>query len=152
LLTRKEFCHHILYKAEQKFGKKMGDLDVFYAPDVGVALEYLGQVEDPGTLETINSNPAYLFVTKENKYLSYKELLNLLPDDKHTVKDIAKKEAILITENDLKYKLGERKFYRMIDVIENLTQPEIDAVMGYLNFVKKEFEKVEYIQSNPLEA
>ena len=62
MMTRKEFCQHILTKAQQKFGKKMGDLDVYYAPEVGVALEYLGMVEDMATSDHISMTPVFLFL------------------------------------------------------------------------------------------
>jgi len=147
LITKKEFCYHIIQKAEQKFGKKMGELDVFYAPDVGVALEFLGQIEDPSTIDTLNANPAYLFITKEGKYLSYKEIIGLLPDDKLLVKEVVKKSTLL-TGEELRYKLGERKFYRVMDAIESLDAEELESLSKYLIFVQKELETL--TQPNPV--
>lgn len=148
MINRRDFCHHILTKAEQKFGKKMGELDVFYAPDVGVALEYLGHITDPTVIETINANPTFIFITKDGKSLSYKELLYLLPDDKTRVGDITNQETSLIDSENLKIKLGDRKFYRILDVIEGLTRNDLDSVLAYLNFLKKEFDRVDYIKRN----
>jgi len=150
LITKKEFCYHILQKAEQKFGKKMGELDVYYAPDVGVALEFLGKLEDSAISDTMDSNPAYLVVTKEGKFLSYKELIRLLPDDKDTVKDIVQQSS-LVTGEGLRSKLGERKFYRVMDTIETLDREELGALAIYLNFVQKEFEKNEQVNLAPVQ-
>jgi hypothetical protein len=126
----------------------MGELDVFYAPDVGVALEYLGHISDPSVVETINANPSFVFVTRDGKSLTYKELLYLLPDDKVTVGDISSKETSLIDAANLKSKLGDRKFYRVLDVIEGLTRNELDSTLSYLNFLKKEFDRIDYLKQH----
>jgi hypothetical protein len=149
VITRLDFCQDIISKAEQKFGKKMGELDVYYAPpEVGVALEYLGHIADPSVVETINSNPTFVFVTRDGKSLTYRELLYLLPDDKVKVGDITSKETSLLDGDTLKSKLGDRKFYRVVDVIEGLTRSELDSILAYLNFLKKEFDRADYLKQH----
>jgi len=145
MMTRKEFCQYLLIKAQQKFGKKMGDLDVYYAPEVGVALEFLGLVEDLSTLDHISVTPAYLFASGEGKFVTYKEFLYLLPDDKTTVKDVKKevleKQLLYSTEKELKEKVGDRKYYRIMDALEGISVNELDTVIGYLNLMKEESKK-----------
>jgi len=153
MMTRKEFCQHILIKAQQKFGKKMGDLDVYYAPEVGVALEYLGMVEDMATSDHISMTPVFLFSSQDGKYISYSELLHLLPDDKTTLKEVKQsvdkeKENTIATilystEKELKEKVGERKYYRILDALEGIAVNELDTVVGYLNLLKEESKKQE---------
>jgi len=146
MMTRKEFCQYILIKAQQKFGKKMGDLDVYYAPEVGIALDYLGLVEDRSTSDHISNTPVFLFSTQDGKSISYKELLYLLPDDKTTVKEVKKEvekntSVLYSTEKELKEKVGDRKFYRILDATEGITVNELDTVIGYLNLMKEESKK-----------
>lgn len=117
----------------------MGDLDVYYVPEVGVALEYFGLISDPSTLETMALNPAYVFVTTDQKTLSYKELLQLLPDDK-TIRELTKKEIASLTEDDLKLKLGDRKFFKVMDIIESFTKDDLNALLGHLTFIKTQID------------
>lgn len=146
MLTKKEFCTHILQKAQQRYGKKMGELDVFYAPEVGIALEYFGLLEDPMSKETIEMNPPYVFVTHDNKSLTYKELLTLLPDDT-PIKNLAKKETIAISEDDLKLKVGERKFFKIMDILETFNKIDLEYLIGHLTFLKKELDAPAVISS-----
>jgi len=152
MMTRREFCQNLLVKAQQRFGKKMGDLDVYYAPEVGVALEFLGLIEDISTLDHIEMTPAYLFSSQDGKYLTYKELVYLLPDDKTTVKDVQQDTKLFFsTDKDLKEKVGDRKYYRIIDAIEGITINELDTVIGYLNLMKEESKKQEVETIDTLE-
>jgi hypothetical protein len=130
----------------------MGDLDVYYAPEVGVALEYLGMIEDMATSDHISMTPVFLFSSQDGKYISYSELLYLLPDDKTTLKEVKQSveqeknitaTVLYSTEKELKEKVGERKYYRILDAVEGIAVNELDTVVGYLNLLKEESKKQE---------
>jgi len=143
MLTRKELCQYFLLKAQQKFGKTMSDLDVYYAgADVGISLAYLGLVKDPATLDYIksNSNTNTLFKHPNGKELSFLELLNFLPEDDVIKEDHIKVDVKIdhsLTEEIIKNILGERKFFRLLDGLESLDDTEISLVFQLLNLKGK---------------
>jgi len=141
MLTRKEICQYFLLKAQQKFGKIMSDLDVYYAgADVGIALAYLGIVKDPATLNYIKNNPSTLFKHPNGKELTYLELLNFLPEDDFIKEDLIKVDVRVdhsLTEEGIKAILGERKFFRLLDGLESLEDTEINLVFQLLKLKGK---------------
>jgi len=141
MLTRKELCQYFLLRAQQKFGKTMSDLDVYYAgAEVGIALSYLGYIKDTATLDYIKNNTSSLFKHPNGKNLTYSELLDLLPEDDvkstnsiniNSIKIEVKVDQNL-TEEDIRNILGERKFFRLLDSLESLDNNEINLVFQLL--------------------
>lgn len=156
MLTRKELCQFFLLRAQQKFGKAMTELDSYYAgSDVGIALAYLGLLKDPDTLAYIKNNPSTLYKHPNGNELSVIELLNLLPEDRENrekqkeqeeqkeqkeqemsdaqekIKDVSieiDEDKKPVSEDQIRQILGDRKYYRVLDVIETLSKDESDLV------------------------
>ena len=129
MLTKKELCQCILLKAQQKFNKSMTDLDVYYAgPDVGLALAFLGMIQDKSTLDYVkNMTPMILYKHGNGNNLTCIELLNILPDEngfKIEKKEDKKEKGENYTLDQIRDRLGERTFYRLLDLLENLQTPE----------------------------
>ncbi len=142
MLTRKELCQVFLLKAQQKFGKSMTEIDIYYAgPEVGLALHYLGLVHDRDSLRYIQDNPDTMFKHPNGKELSFTELLQMLPDDTVSAPVLEKSVECLEakdsysgkTECEIKELLGERKYYRLLDAIETLEPHESAIVTQLMN-------------------
>lgn len=151
MLTKKELCQCILLKAQQKFSKPMTDLDVYYAgPEVGLALAFLGMIQDPSTLDYVKNtaNSSILYKHGNGRTFTCLELLNMLPQDFNIIKEVQEKEKEVVEDNkepekeitwdDLKQAIGERSYYRLLDLMESLNTKEtieatISALKGKLN-------------------
>jgi hypothetical protein len=139
MLTKKELCQCILLKAQQKFNKSMTDLDVYYAgPEVGLALAVLGMIQDPSTMDYVKNmaHNAVLYRHGNGKNLTCLELVNLLPDEngfrvvEKEAKEV-KKESY--TWEQLKERLGDRTYYRLLDLMGDLkTHEEIQIAINAL--------------------
>jgi hypothetical protein len=145
MLTRKEFCQIVLMKAQKQFGKPMTELDVCYtAPEVGMALSYLGLVYDEYTLYSIDIKPCPMFKHPNGKELSYFEFLALLPQENTVVKKETKENkenkeqatepppTLILDEAQIKELLGDRKYFRISDAIETLKGDELVIVAQLL--------------------
>jgi hypothetical protein len=148
MLTRKEFCQIILMKAQKQFGKTMTELDVYYTPpEVGMALSYLGFIQDESTLHAIDIKPCPMFKHPNGKELSYFEFLAFLPQENTVVKKDIKEnkeqitektekienpQIILFDEAQIKELLGDRKYFRVSDAIETLKGDELVIVAQLL--------------------
>jgi len=162
MLTKVELCQCFLTKAQQKFGKAMSELDAYYAgSEVGLALAYMGMIKDQNTLDYIKHNITAIFKHPSGKELTYLELLNMLPE-KIPDKDISlisqikdnkeNKEVKLengLTEEQIrdqrnqdliriKDRLGERKYFRLLDAFEYLKIEEFDAAINLLKLIQKD--------------
>jgi hypothetical protein len=136
MLTRKEMCQIFLMKAQQKFGKNMSELDIYYAgPEVGISLYCLGLLQDQSSVEYIKSAPCTFFKHPNGKELTYIEFLSLLPDPNPSVLDEKPKQqpkSQNITEEQIKSILGDRKYYRVCDVVETLQLEDLAIVAQFL--------------------
>ena len=120
----------------------MSDLDVYYAgAEVSVALSYLGLIKDKATLDYIKNNSCTMFKHPNGRELSYLELLDFLPEEEVVKnKDVIKIEVAFdqnLTEDQIKNLLGDRKFYRILDSIESLTENEINLLFQLLKLKGK---------------
>jgi len=147
MLTRKEMCQIYLIKAQQKFGKSMSELDIYYAgPEVGIALSYLGLIQDHTSIEYIKSAPCTLYKHTNGKELSYLEFLSLLPEtttnNTVTASEVKKPSQAQdsLTEEQIKEFLGDRKYYRICDAIENFQKEDLVAVAQLLKLRFDEFQ------------
>jgi len=140
MLNRKEICQYFLAKAQQKFGKVMTELDVYYAgAEVGISLAYLDLIKDRDTYKYILSNPCTLFKHQNGNELTFIELLNLLPENsikvetkiekEEKVEEIkveeTKVEEIGIGEEQIKKNIGDRNYYRLLDAIDVIQGSEM---------------------------
>ena len=150
MLTRKELCQIFLIKAQQKFGKPMTELDIYYAgAEVGIALSYLGLIQDQSSLYYVKGAPCPVFKHPNGKELNYFELLGFLPEENTVVKKEVKEiknqvpdAAILLSmdEDQIKELLGDRKYFRISDAIETLKGEELVIVAQLL---KLRFEQLQ---------
>ena len=121
MLTKREICQYFLHKAQQKFGKVMTELDVYYAnPEVGISLAYLGLIKDKDTFKYAMNNPCVLFKHQNGKQFTLVELLNLIPDEKLPNCPIELPED----EDEIKKFIGERKYFRLLDAIELIQESD----------------------------
>jgi len=144
MLNKKELCQCFIANAQQRYKKQMTDLDVYYASsEVGLALAYLGMVTDQSTLEYIKnklkSEGSTLFKHSNGRELNCVELLNLLPDEMpiEQAKPKPKENPPIqvesnITEEEIKQKLGERKYYRLLDAFETIQLEDFNFVTHLL--------------------
>lgn len=137
MLTRKELCQCILVKAQQKFGKPMTELDVYYAgADVGLALDFLGCIKDRNLAEYTKNNKGTLYKHINGKELTYADLINILPETEVSTKPIKNQLRIegdvTLTEDQIKNALGERKYYRLLDAFEHLNTDDLGFVLHLL--------------------
>ena len=134
MLTRKELCQCFLSIAQKKFSKPMTELDTYYAgAEVGIALAYLGMIKDPNTIGYIKNNPCTLFRHTNGRELTCIELLSLLPesDTKIEINETETNQQIT-SFGQLKEKLGERKYYRLLDAFEGLQSDEVNLIRSWL--------------------
>jgi hypothetical protein len=120
----------------------MTELDVCYtAPEVGMALSYLGLVYDEYTLHSIDIKPCPMFKHPNGKELSYFEFLALLPQENAVVKKEIKENkeqatepppTLILDEAQIKELLGDRKYFRISDAIETLKGDELVIVAQLL--------------------
>jgi hypothetical protein len=123
----------------------MTELDVCYtAPEVGMALSYLGLVYDEYTLHSIDIKPCPMFKHPNGKELSYFEFLALLPQENAVVKKETKENkenneqateppsTFTLDEDQIKELLGDRKYFRISDAVETLKGDELVIVAQLL--------------------
>lgn len=121
MLTKREICQYFLYKAQQKFGKVMTELDVYYAnPEVGIALAYLGLIKDKDTLKYVMNNSCVLFKHQNGKEFTLVELLNIIPNERlpNCLIDLPE------DEDEIKRLIGVRKYFRLLDAIELIQESD----------------------------
>lgn len=83
MITKKDYCKYVLEEFARKEGidvTDIRDMHILSSSNLGIAMEYLGLIQDEEMKEFVKSRVSSMIVTLTGKHLSAREFLSLIPE------------------------------------------------------------------------